>query len=344
MEQGKILCPICDEELGFTLEEIPEKCPICDTRRYEILQELGAAGKESGAQAVVPAPDAESREYVQGQVVVEDVTIRHEAADDAAAGASAYEEGVVFSDQSEDVVFNEGAGDNPQELPSDVALDEDVVFDEGEVQPPTGLPGPRYQKSGASNLEHFPVGFKYCPSCGEGYSLESEQGNCRYCDGHPPLKLEEKGFAPGHYLVLYSDRKNAISYFRLDHAGSVIIGRSSERQSPNDIDVTLAWKNYYQRFCENPDEFKEKMRLLRGISRKHVLVRYVPAEKRYVMFHLSDNNFTVVQLPTGEKRTKPPRNRTRVDLVPGALVSMGNQQDFIVFRYKVVPAPSPSES
>ena len=45
----KIVCPICDEELGNSLDEIPEKCPICDTRRHEILQEIQEQAAPSNA-------------------------------------------------------------------------------------------------------------------------------------------------------------------------------------------------------------------------------------------------------------------------------------------------------
>ena len=49
---AKIICPICDEELGNSLDEVPEKCPICDTRRHEILQEIQE--QEAPANAMMP--------------------------------------------------------------------------------------------------------------------------------------------------------------------------------------------------------------------------------------------------------------------------------------------------
>lgn len=340
----KILCPVCDEELGFSLEEIPEKCPICDTRKYEILQDLQESKAEGSSGPRIPPLATQMKSptignEVQSEVVVEDVTVRHEAGPEE---TETRDEGVIFSAQStEDVIFDDASQTKEDFSTSgEITIEEDVFEapEAGTASVVETSPEPKYRKSGASKLETFPNGFKYCPACGEGYSLNFG-GECRYCEEKPPLKERQEGFAPGHYLILYNAEKRAIAYFRVDRTGSVIIGRSSERNSPNDIDITLAWKAYCQKSCKDSEEFKSKMNLIRGISRKHALIRYAQAEKKYVLFHLSDKNFTVVQTTTGEKRTRPPGNRTQLDLLPGCVISMGNQHEFIVFRYKVIPAP-----
>ena len=78
------------------------------------------------------------------------------------------------------------------------------------------------------------------------------------------------------------------------------------------------------------------MRLLKGISRKHALIRYLKDEKLYVMFHLSDKNYTLVQAPGEKKKIRAPKNRNRIDLHPGMVITMGNQHDFIILRFKVI--------
>lgn len=384
---SKIICPICDEELGNSVAEIPEKCPICDTRKYEILQELKEQGEfkeatETTAPKITAPVVTRSEADKTGekntsktppkQVIVEEEIPENEGVifNDLASGADATvvsesepapalhsdSTPVIKSEETSDVVF----GEEPQAV--------DVVFDNEkndataagqEASPANTSPDTRpdsaekpmaakpavnekYRKSGASDLETFPVGFKYCPTCQQIHARTMAQDNCPACSQHSALQVHEQGFPPGNYLVLYNDKRKAISYFRLDNAGSVIIGRSSERNSANDIDLTAVWKNYYEKNCPNPEELKEKMRLLKGVSSKHALVRYVTSEKKYVLFHLTDKNFTVVQLPNGEKRERSAQNKTRVELLPNSLITLGDQQNFIVLRFKTVSLAQPN--
>ena len=41
-----IFCHICDEELADKIDNLPDKCPICDTRKYEIIQEIKSLEEE----------------------------------------------------------------------------------------------------------------------------------------------------------------------------------------------------------------------------------------------------------------------------------------------------------
>lgn len=159
--------------------------------------------------------------------------------------------------------------------------------------------------------------------------------NCSSCFKGPLTKVE-KGFPPGHYLVLYNHEKKAISYFCLEPEGSIFIGRSSERGSSKDIDLSVAWKNYYYKQQQSSDEFKDRMTLLKGISRKHAIVRYSKEDQKYVLFHLSDKNYTLIQTANGEKRVRAPKNRNKIELQPGTLISLGNQKEFIILRYKII--------
>jgi Zn finger protein HypA/HybF involved in hydrogenase expression len=373
---SKIICPICDEELGNSVAEIPDKCPICDTRKYEIVQELKEQGefKEAANEGEVKTstptvsahePQKETAQPVveqsQKQVIVEEEFPENEgvifndmpsATEDRAGETEAMPS--LYSDsspvlkseeQNSDVIFGEGQQDahsvvfegGSETAPATVETQAapPVTLQSEEVTPPARKSG-KYRKSGASDLETFPLGFKYCPACQHSYSKNFAERACPACPQHPSLQVHDSGFPPGNYLVLYNDARKAISYFCLDNAGSVIIGRSSERNSPNDIDLAAVWKNYYEKNCPNPDEIKEKMRLLKGVSSKHALVRYVATDKKYVLFHLTDKNFTVVQLPDGEKRERSAQNKTRVELVPNALIMLGDQQNFIILRYKVI--------
>lgn len=352
----KIVCPLCDEPLCDSIDQIPDKCPVCDTRRYEILQEIRQDDQESesyppGAKmgaVAVPSHSEESEAQTTGHTPQSQVVVVEESAEDVSGreDQSGLEEEVIFSEngkaaasvagreransrkelESEDVIF-----DSPAEAAEEVS----ARAEERGVAParPSGsLPA----RSGASSLEIFPVGFKYCPSCGKDFPRDLPETNCAECG--IPLDSKEKGLPPGHYLVLYNTSNKGIAYFRLDGAGSIIIGRSSERHSPKDIDLTMAWKHYYRKHAEGAADLKQKMRMLKGISRKHVLIRYLPTESKYILFHLSEKNFTVVQM-AGEKRVRPPQNRTRVDLTPGAIISIGSRQEFIVMRYQMIPPP-----
>ena len=366
----KIICPICDEELGSSVEAMPEKCPICDTRKYEILQELKEQNELKNAQekatVVVPENPVASNPVVaqaasaQRQVIVEEEIPAAEgiifedhapAATDTAAivraelpvsQAAPAEMTPVVKSREDDVVFSEPSG-------TDVVFDEQTAASKPESAPQAiaiAQPAPvpmtkknplgKYRRTGASTLETFPIGCKFCPACGEGFAKDFEPEKCPYCPQHAVLQSRADGFPPGHYLVLYNHNRKAIGYFRLDHAGSVIIGRSSERNSPHDIDLTSAWHAYYEKNSQGEDDFKDKMRLLKGISSKHALIRYLQAEKKYGLFHLSDKNFTVITLPSGEKRERSANNRTLVEMVPNSLVAMGDQQNFIILRYKVL--------
>lgn len=376
-----IVCPICEEFLGNSIEEIPEKCRVCDTRKNEILHELSLLEKKTalpGSPEAAPSnvgksPAKETAASVlsnpQSQVIVEEEVSEKAVAEQSetviehsqpvVAKETAPQEDVIFNEQhppvavqgqsqdviqsqSQDVIFEDKAD------ASQTASSEDVIFDNAAtavsstvtplpVQVPTPEPvpsGPR--KSGASQLETFAIGYKYCPNCGAGFAKDFPEERCCHCQAHPALQAEAKGFPPGHYLVLYNDKHKAISYFHIDRAGSVIIGRASERSSLNDIDLTLAWKHHYQQDNLSGEEFQKKMSFLQGISRKHALVRYIHNERKYVLFHLSENNFTVVKYPTGERRERSPRDRTRVDLAPDCFIMLGNQEKSILMRYKVI--------
>jgi hypothetical protein len=208
----------------------------------------------------------------------------------------------------------------------------------GGVPPTTPSHPPQFGgmgKSGASTLEILPIGFKYCSLCTQTYPKDYEKDVC-HCSSESRLEIIEQGFLPGHYLILYNDKKKAISYFRLETEGSIFIGRSNERGSSRDIDVSVAWKHHYQQHASDPEEFKQKMGLLKGISRKHALIRFSKEEQKYVLFHLSDKNYTTIQIPHGEKRVRAPKNRSKIELQPDTIISLGNQQEFILMRYKVL--------
>ena len=349
----RIICPVCDEELGKCIEEVPEKCPICDTRKHEILQELRGDSSgdkttfmvENATSEVLSLAEAEQRarleEEIGGQAIVEE-----EIANDR-------EEVIIseeFTSLSPKPLLQKQVASSPRSLPDeleDPLTSEDVVFSETPaatpVQPPDQAPIVPSQpkplkmaKSGASTLEMLPVGYKHCPHCGEVFARDYPDSICSCASG--ALETVDEGFAPGHYLILYNDQKKAIAYFRLEPQGSIFLGRYNERGSPKDIDLTTAWKHYYEKHSLDQSEFKQKMRLIKGVSRKHALVRYSEEDEKYVLFHLSDKNYTLLRTPGGEKRIRPPKNRNKAELEPNMLISLGNQREFIVLRYKTLIA------
>lgn len=361
----KIFCHICDEELADNVEQLPEKCPICDTRKYEIIQEIKSLEEtqEPGAQTQVPqieviasAPIVKQQievtseprvvEQVKPQVIETPQVIESpqvvastqvvEAHDNDSEDESNVTQVEAFrnnmpavvveeqdpisdimcyDDESDDqIIFKENISSVDENLAkkdvvfneTDVVFDDtpDVVFDD---DIPTGKKpqqSPRVpQKTGASSLEVLPD--------------------------------KDIGFPKGSYLVLYNAEKKAIAYFKIDGAGSIIIGRSSERGSPNDIDLTMAWKHAYKHKLD-ASEFQEKMKMVKGISRKHALIRYDKDKKSYVFFHLSEKNYTIVKTRQGEKRERAPKNRNPVYLEPGSLISMGNHKNYIIMRFKEI--------
>lgn len=407
---AKIICPICDEELGNCVDDVPEKCPICDTRKHEILQEMRDKQEEEKGQKVTTfmVEDSPSevlsasheKEVKQEKTtsfpkgIVEEVSIfpqantkktsshtiekqltlnkASEINDVTFSEAQEVQEDVVFSEKQEvqeDVVFSEKqeVQENIFSEPKKQSHQEESIseakviqenFDSQETEDreeDEGLPvviqaqasvenkkedskKPKESKpyrSGASSLEKLPVGFQYCSSCNSVYEKNDAQKSCSFCS-HSPLTKVEKGFPPGHYIILYNHEKKAISYFCLEPEGSIFIGRSSERGSQKDIDLSIAWKNYYYKQQASSEEFKEQMTLLKGISRKHALIRYSKEDQKYILFHLSDKNYTLIQTPNGEKRVRAPKNRNKIELQPGTWISLGNQKEFIILRYKII--------
>jgi len=440
----KIVCPICDEELGNSLDEIPEKCPICDTRRHEILQEIQEQATPSNAMPKLMvdgnlesvSPNFDFQPTVQESVQTEEtkeepetpqssewsnfnpepetpiqnpewsnfstepetpiqnpewsnfntepetpiqnpewsnfntepetpiqnpewsnfntepetpiqnpewsnfMQNKHEENDD--------DESIVCSESNSELTqTQESEPEEPEYIPpapSYVSSTEEPVQQEEPEPVQQEEPEPVQQapvhdpnkpsKSGASDLEWLPFGYKYCPSCNAVYDKAVKETQCTKCAEHPVLTVVDKGFPPGDYLVLYNHERKAIAYFRLTREGSIFIGRSSERGSSSDIDLSLAWKHYYQRHYEGEEIFKERMRLLKGISRKHALVRYSKEDGHFLLFHLSDNNYTAIQLPDGEKRIRAPKNRKKVELQGNTILSLGNHKDFIILRFK----------
>ena len=343
----KIICPICDEELGNGIDQVPEKCPICDTRKHEILQELcgDSSGDkttfivENATSEVLSPAEAEQRAAIEAGIIAGAIVEEEIVAD----GDSPREE---LASPPSDLTWEPTAVSQLAEEEADAAsATEDVVFSEtptlaseSALAPGTesssGSNPVKMAKSGASSLEMLPVGYKHCSHCGKVFARDYPDNICPCAAG--ALETVDTGFAPGHYLVLYNDQKKAIAYFRLEAQGSIFLGRSSERGSPKDIDLTIAWKHYYQRHSGDQSDFKEKMHLIKGVSRKHALVRYSQEDQKYVLFHLSDKNYTVLRTPKGEKRTRPPKNRNKAELESGMLISLGNQREFIVLRYKIL--------
>ncbi|BBM88086.1 FHA domain-containing protein [Candidatus Uabimicrobium amorphum] len=358
----KIFCHICDEELADNVEQLPEKCPICDTRKYEIIQEIKILEEtqEPGAQTQTPQieviasaplmakqPEVTSEPRVVEQVSepqviesprvvestqVDEPTVEENDSIEKQSNVTQVEafrsnmpavvveeqdpisDIMCYDDESDDqIIFKENISIEENPAKNDVIFDEtDVVFDDTpdvvfeDETPKTQEPkeAPRVpQKTGASSLEVLPD--------------------------------RDIGFPKGSYLVLYNAEKKAIAYFKIDGAGSIIIGRSSERGSPNDIDLTMAWKHAYKHKLE-AGAFQEKMKMVKGISRKHALIRYDKNKKSYVFFHLSEKNYTIVKTPQGEKRERPPKNRNPVHLEPGSLISMGNHKNYIIMRFKEI--------
>lgn len=447
---AKILCPICDEELGNCIDDVPDKCPICDTRKHEILLELKA--KESGrlsfmessiptknstnTNTTIPNPVIET-ESGQGvvnepadEVIFADVPVRPAAEllgdEDALQFISEapiiteniVTENPVTSNENQspanstepaptepaptDVSINTMPLTTTQEKESATVQDSQKSVSEPQnnlanVNAENSVPNPSLSsnmssskqilplnrseestslankknlvvtpiedeeasenaegssmmfipqkkpttqgpcKSGASCLEMLP-GYRLCPKCGSAFAKDYTQPcSC----GNTTLNIIEKQFAPGHYLILYNHQRKAIAYFRLSLEGSIFIGRSSERGSDRDIDLSIAWKHFYYRHTTNEAEFKEQMRLLKGISRKHALIRYDKESQKFVLFHLSDKNYTVAEMPSGEKRPRSPNNRNRIELQSNTLISIGNQKDYIVLRYKEITVGNP---
>ncbi|HRU51765.1 MAG TPA: FHA domain-containing protein [Planctomycetota bacterium] len=403
---AKIICPICDEELGNSLDEVPEKCPICDTRRHEILQEIQE--QEAPANAMMPQLMLDGNlESISSNFSFQPTLEETERAPEPNFGFQPIEEKKTIADEWDNFDPNQNiepglssewqsfSADTPlletkstfeeddeeerihirepkivEEVPltqietqiaTEHALDlepnqdffpkDQVIFKEAtltvekvEEQKPVIVETPtkpisqpidpsRPTKSGASALECLPFGYKYCPICNE--IFEKTDPNI-VCTQKHALEVVDKGFPPSDYLILYNNERKAITYFRLDRAGSIFLGRSSERGSARDIDLSLAWKHYYQRHCTDEETFKDRMRLLKGISRKHALVRYSQEDQKYLLFHLSDNNYTTVQFPDGEKRIRTPKNRKKIELQPDTTLSLGNQKDFIILKYKVI--------
>ncbi len=374
---AKIICPICDEELGSCIDDVPEKCPICDTRKHEILLELkskeDAQQPQFNASAPQPAPEPERSPVIEeehqpepvaeesnDEVVFTDLPTSLPESHSIPKGPTivpvqepkeesqeAEEDIIIFAKEPEPVrsepsaipeqisLLNEAA---PVELRSSEPAKPEADDEESTESSPSPIslpkaktPAQQPSKSGASSLETLPFGFRYCTQCRSVYPKEYQEACiCK----NTKLEIAEKGFPPGHYLILYNSQRKAIAYFRLTLEGSIFIGRSSERGSDRDIDLSVAWKHYYYRNAKSEEEFKDQMRLLKGISRKHALIRFDQDTQQFILFHLSDKNYTVAQLPNGEKRIRPPQNRNRIDLVNETLVSMGNQKDFIVMRYK----------
>ena len=231
--------------------------------------------------------------------IVFDVTETAESSQDSSEKISFME----TPQKVEETSFHE----TPQEAEKTIEEANDVIFEEAsatEKTPPLQQ-GPT--KSGASSLEVIPE--------------KNEKGKWNV--------------PAGDYLILYNDQKKIISYFRLNDAGSVIVGRSSERNSMSDIDLTSAWKHYYRPLYTG-NEFKEKMSLVKGISRKHALIRYNKQEKQYILFHLSKKNHTTVQMPDGKKWQRAPHNRTPIPLVHKSTIVMGNHKQYILLRFKQV--------
>lgn len=410
---AKIICPICDEELGNCIEDVPDKCPICDTRKHEILLELKS--KESGRLSFtestsIPKPAASTSpltspiveteteqaliEEAADEVIFTDVPVRPASVllgDDPPG----LEDPLVVETQPSptasvsEVMFPKRTNDSfaPEEIKQEpttttppttpppsvetASAQLKMTIESASVAPqtvnksgvpkilPTGededtsespesssvafLPQKRAvsqgpAKSGASSLEMLP-GYRLCSKCGTAFAKDYNQPcSC----GNTTLTIVEKGFAPGHYLVLYNSQRKAIAYFRLVKEGSIFIGRSSERGSDRDIDLSIAWKHFYYRHATAEEDFKEQMRLLKGISRKHALIRYDKELQKFVLFHLSDKNYTVAEMPNGEKRPRAPNNRNRIELQSDTIISMGNQKDYIILRYKEIAATAPS--
>lgn len=327
-----IFCHICDEELADTIENLPDKCPICDTRKYEIIQEIKMLEEDDGVDSW-PEPSVElekiTEEITPLTVEIVESTAKNNSTviveeqdpisdiiynDDENADKVVFKENnteevhVVVDDVPKEIIFN----DPPSDIEQDVVFEssnDDVIFnnDSSEVifekvanSAAGSQVGP--QKTGASALEVIPD--------------------------------KETGFAAGSYLILYNAEKKAIAYFKIDNVGSIIIGRSSDRGSPNDIDLTMAWKQAYK--DTNSETLQSKMRMVKGISRKHALVRYDEAKNGYVFFHLSDKNYTTISTVTGEKRERAPKNRNPILLEPGSLISMGNHKNYIIMRFKEI--------
>ena len=217
---------------------------------------------------------------VEEQDPISDIVCYDDESDDEVIfkeNISLEEELPPVEDRDADIVFS-----NSQDGSSDVVFHdpaaEDVVFDDVIFEEKASA-GPRKpQKTGASALEILPD--------------------------------KEKGFPSGNYLVLFNAEKKAIAYFKIDQAGSIIIGRSSERGSPNDIDLTMAWKQAYKDRRDNSQAFQDKMKMVKGISRKHALIRYDKNKKCYVFFHLSDKKLYDCKNSTGGKErasTKKPQ-------------------------------------
>ncbi len=344
-----ILCPICDEDLGYREEDLPEKCPICDSRKHEILQEIRELKnsqksssaflvegqvKPSASAEVKPKPQVSSgvSEYYFPSPTArrspkETRVVRPKQTPVSSIPRQVPKETRVVRPKQTPVssipkqkpVSNLVAKPNLKQPPKEKVkanrLSEDVIFESSnedvifeDLAPASSLKkafkprGPR--KTGASQLETLPE--------------------------------EDKGFPSGDYLVLYNDERKAIAYFRLNDAGSVILGRSSERSAPNDIDLTMVWREYYREQAPSTEEFQNKMALLKGISRKHALVRYDQEKQSYVFFHLSDKNYSIVRTSQGEKWERSPLNRDLMLLESNALISMGNQKNFIQLRFKKI--------
>ncbi len=476
----KIVCPICDEELGNCIDDVPEKCPICDTRKHEIIMELKS--KEPPAFEMKPSSTADvsnisasiAKEFsTQEEEIISTKATNRDNKKEFFPSLSQDEENIKpksssktfsspiieeeneptptknFEEASEEIIFtdvppvsekkpwsleevstendeiqhisespivteNFNIGVNtfepkpdiqdietsfedlntPQYIPpsegnsiisplSKSRLEKSELPLQSQFKPesakniakslPTAAPklspadaiarqlakkaveedeagessdgnstAPVFpakrilsnipSKSGASCLEALP-GYKYCSKCKNIYNKDCViPCTC----GNSKLEIVEKGFAPGDYLILYNSVRKAIAYFLLEKQGSIFIGRSSERGSDRDIDLSIAWKHYYYRNATSEEDFKEQMRLLKGISRKHALVRFDKDSGKYILFHLSDKNYTVAELPTGEKRVRAPQNRNRIDLESNTIISMGNQKDFIILRYKKI--------
>ncbi|WP_372371398.1 FHA domain-containing protein [Candidatus Uabimicrobium sp. HlEnr_7] len=347
-----IFCHICDEELADTVDNLPDKCPICDTRKYEIIQEIKSLEETEETNNQIQTPQIEiittiaenpiteleitsEPQVVDSQIIsdpqivepsetndnkkeshvtqveafsnnmpavvveeqdpISDIVCYDDESDDGII----FKENISLIDVKENVVFDD-------DVASDVVFDDtpDVVFDDPALEKEKLPSKPSIpQKTGASSLEVLPD--------------------------------KETGFPKGCYLILYNAEKKAIAYFKIDEVGSIIIGRSSERGSQNDIDLTMAWKYAYKDKAGS-NAFQDKMKMVKGISRKHALVRYDKSKKSYVFFHLSDKNYTIVKTQQGEKRERAPKNRNPIYLEPGSLISMGNHKNYIIMRFKEV--------
>ena len=333
-----IICPICDEELGNSIDEIPEKCPICDTRKHEITQEIEAREQDiagikndpqliiDGSKSTIISVDSETElitadPIISPEIEADDIGIAQddelqldnvEIKTDIEVKAdfdSQIKEEDTYIDQDHtdsenfepqfEVGIELEAAPEIEEEDIDVEFDSDTKIDSeadvqtsqqvdsieqkssvNEVQPDPATmetkeesqePEPvqeknKFSKSGASKLEQLPDGFRYCPNCEK---LYTKQSNKIYCDdcSQIELKIVNKGLIPGHYLILYSCEKKPIAFFRLETDTSIYIGRANERGSLRDIDISLAWKNYYKKNASEKD-LKEKMKSLKGVIKK----------------------------------------------------------------------------